>query len=407
MRLRHSTSTTSRRSVGVLALRRHHRVDVGRRSADIDDQHVADAVDAQRPVGEHLDAGEHRVGCRGPHQRRRSRPRRDRPLPPMTWPMKTSRIASPGRVADRAARSPAARCRRDRRDLPAVAQQRRQPRRGTSTLPGDHDGHLQVRLAPAPRRCAAGPRRCRRRCRRPAARRPAASSSSSADAARRRAGPLATCTTRAPADSPTRWPASAVTPARSRRRPAAARRRHSSRPASARRRRQAPARPGRRRYPSMTSRADRGRAATPSRAARRGRRSTRAALVNVEPTSTQTTWPRPASSGPTRQPSAWRGRRAGRRRPRCRPRGAPGRRAPPAASRRPTRGSSGPGARSATRRRPSDSPRVNSSARLQTVDRLRPRRRRPGTTPCRRTPASAWPRSRGPGGRAAPGRAPR
>ena len=58
----------------------------------------------------------------------------------------------------------------------------------------------------------------------------------------------------------------------------------------------------------------------------------------------------PPSSGRSRS-SAWPGRRAGRRRPRCRPTAGPGRRAPRARSRPRWRGSSGPGARSATRPR--------------------------------------------------------
>ena len=77
------------------------------------------------------------------------------------------------------------------------------------------------------------------------------------------------------------------------------------------------------------------------------------------------------------------------RRSRCRPRAGPGRPAPRAASRRRWRGSSGAGCSISDSTPPSDSARVKTLRRAADLERLLPRRPRPGTTPCRRSGASA------------------
>ena len=138
-------------------LGREHRVDVGRRAADVDHQDVAGA--GPPAVGEQLDAGEHGVRRRGAHQRGERRRPRESPLPPITCRRNTSRIAAragPGsstpicgstlpvrrRAAARRASSASAvgrgrrRCPRAR---PARAAGRAEPRarcaRSTSALP--------------------------------------------------------------------------------------------------------------------------------------------------------------------------------------------------------------------------------------------------------------------------------
>ena len=81
-------------------------------------------------------------------------------------------------------------------------------------------------------------------------------------------------------------------------------------------------------------------------------------------------------------------------------------RAPPAATRRRWRASSGPGARSATPPRPATRARVNSRVRVADRDRLLLAAGAPGTTPSRRSRASARPPPRARGGPAGPGRTP-
>ena len=165
--------------------------------------------------------------------------------------------------------------------------------------------------------------------------------------------PLATCTTRPPLDSATRRPASAVTraslPTTAIRSPPPAEEQASTSASAARGSPRQLARQAS--QPSSTSVSIVVRWLRRRQQLDRWSTSTSAALVNVEPKSTQATrcldrldHPEPGvSQGPGR------GRRAGPRRSRCRPRAGSGRRAPRARCRRPRRASSGPGARSATR----------------------------------------------------------
>ena len=178
---------------GVLALRGDHRVDVGRRPADVDDEHVA-----AHDVGEHLDAAEHGVRRGGLDQLGEPAAAGE--------PLAADDVGEEG-LADGGAR-------RLGRDDPDARQHVVGRRRGAA------------RSTPAAQR----PRRRRRRCRR---RRPGAasralamrsalcsstsalppsvpptSSTRSGAAARSAAtsapviGPHATCTTFAPADRP-------------------------------------------------------------------------------------------------------------------------------------------------------------------------------------------------------------
>ena len=275
------------------------------------------------PVGEQLDPGAARRRGWPPATIAANAGPCERSLPPMTWRRNTSRIAARA-DSGRARRSAGATL--SASDVPASGRRRaaRRPRRAASTLPATTTGRADARLREPGARCAAAPRRCRRRCRRRAARRRAAACAQVAEVgaghrpARRRARPCRRST------APTRRPASAVT---------------SSLVADDREPQPAAgARAGQHLVDRSTPAPPR--AARSRRRSRRGRRCRswcggsavassspvavvdQAALVNVEPKSTQRTR-RHASGEPVERLVA--GRRAGRRRPRCRPRAGPGR----------------------------------------------------------------------------------
>ena len=157
-----SGATTSLRSVGVLALGRQARVDVGRRAADVDDEHVT-----ARHRGEHLDAAQHDVGRRRLDHRREGRVARQA--------LAADDVAQEG-VADRGPR----RLRRDDADLreDVVGQDGRAAGRSRGPLRPRRARRRCRRRRPARRarrghrwrpwrggrRCAAGRSGCRRRC---------------------------------------------------------------------------------------------------------------------------------------------------------------------------------------------------------------------------------------------------
>ena len=126
---------------GVLALWRHDRIDVGGRPSDVDDQHVADPLDACGAVGEHLDTRQHRVGRRGPHESREVGARRET--------LAADHVTDED-LADRLASRLGVEPPDDRQHvgggvdgLPAVAQQRRDLVTDVDVAGGD-DGHPQL-----------------------------------------------------------------------------------------------------------------------------------------------------------------------------------------------------------------------------------------------------------------------
>ena len=229
---------------GVLALRRDHRVDVGRRATDVDDEHVA-----AHDLGEHLDAAEHGIRGGGAHQL-------GEPAAPgealAADDVGEEGLADggPGRLGRD---DPDAGQHVGGDDVPAAG--RRQQGRdlvGRLGVAGDDDRCGQPGPGDAARRCAAARRRCRRRCRRRGAR-----GRGPPPAAPRRRRRSSARTRRArPSPRPTARPGARPRPsprARSRRRPAAALPRRWSRRAPRRARRAARATARTASTPSMTS----------------------------------------------------------------------------------------------------------------------------------------------------------
>ena len=215
----------------------------------------------------------------------------DRCLPPITWDRNISRIAARAESGREHADPRAPRCRRATYGV-RRRQQPRRPRRCASTLPATTTGPAQPAGHERRARRQRAPRRCRRRCRRSAAPRPARSRAARAGRRRRQA---AAGDVHHPAAAGQRDPAAGlggdqllVADHRDPQ-PAAGARAGQHLGVRGPRVLPRPARPGTRR----TRRGRRcrsssrwlGRGDDPAL----GRRSTSAALVNVEPKSTQTT----------------------------------------------------------------------------------------------------------------------
>ena len=184
------------------------RVHVGGRPADVDDHHVAGTGRPSTPRASTSTP----VSTRSGVAPRTIAVKSARPLsclPPITWARNISRIARAGRVGREHADPRHHVVGQDVRQLrPAIA--------ATSSRAVDVAGHHhRARPAAAPTRRArrrAAPPRCRRRCRRSAAPRPARVVRASSTVGRLVGRPRpSTATTLPPLESATRRPASAVT----------------------------------------------------------------------------------------------------------------------------------------------------------------------------------------------------
>ena len=267
------------------------RVHVGGRPADVDDDHVAGTGQPVDAAGQQLDPGEHHVRRRAAHHRGEVGPGRE-VLAADHVGQEHLADRGAGRVGGEDADLRAPRCRRGR----AARLRRpgsRPPRRGRRRCRPPPPGRSS-RSRPGRGRRRAAPRRCRRRCRRSAAPRPARSSAPRGSRDPRSGGRLATpmtATTLPPLLSATRRPASAVTssslPTTAIRSPPPALEQAST-CASVARASRATSAARHASYPSSTSVSIVVRCAAAATMLPEPR-STSAALVKVEPKSTQTT----------------------------------------------------------------------------------------------------------------------